>query len=517
MSRKIFFNAKVLTQDKLLPEAEAFIVEEDKFIAVGNTTSILALQATSDTLIDLQGNYVIPGFNDAHIHIWKVGNLMTNMLDLRGVESIKVMQEKIAAYAEKNTHLSWIQARGFNEANFSEKRFPTKADLDAIGLNKPICVTRTCAHQIIVNSIALNIAHIDAHTAVPSGGEMKLLPDGTVAGHFTETAISLILTKIPKYTKAELREMILAAQQQLLQYGVTAATDPAVDRDLLEVYKTMDAAGELKLRINAIPIRVPDGASKVYPNPEHYRSKQLTVNTVKFFADGGLSGKTAAMIRPYNSENSFGVLRLSYEQFRQLAAESQQAGFKIATHAIGDAAIKMVLDVYTSISPENTTGLCHRIEHLGFPDKDDLQTMKQLGVIAVMQPLFITELGNNFIQYIDNEYLNYVYPVRSVLNADVTVAFSTDAPVVKQFDPLQTISAAITRKTLQGDVIATNQTISLQEALYAHTMGSAKAANQESEIGSISAGKYADFVVLNNLQPESIKILHTYFAGTLVN
>ena len=102
MSRKIFFNAKVLTQDKLMPEADAFIVEEDKFIAVGNTATILAQQSTDDILIDLEGNFVIPGFNDAHIHIWKVGNLMTNMLDLRGVESIKVMQEKIAAYAEKN-------------------------------------------------------------------------------------------------------------------------------------------------------------------------------------------------------------------------------------------------------------------------------------------------------------------------------------------------------------------------------------------------------------------------------
>lgn len=517
MSRKIFFNAKVLTQDKMMPEADAFIVEEDKFIAVGDTSAILAQQSADDILIDLEGNYVIPGFNDAHIHIWKVGNLMTNMLDLRGVESIKVMQEKIAAYAEKNPQLSWIQARGFNEANFTEKRFPTKADLDAIGINKPICVTRTCAHQIIVNSIALIISGIDEHTAVPSGGEMKRLPDGTVAGHFTETAISLILTKIPKYTKAELREMILAAQHQLIQYGMTAATDPAVDRDLLEVYKSMDAAGELQLRVNAIPIRVPDGASKVYPNPEHYQSKHLTVNTVKFFADGGLSGKTAALIRPYKNENSFGVLRLSNEQFHQLAAESQQAGFKIATHAIGDAAIKMVLDVYTSISSENTTGLRHRIEHLGFPDQHDLQTMQQLGVIAVMQPLFITELGNNFIQYIDSDYLNHVYPVRDVLNADVTVAFSTDAPVVKQFDPLQTILAAITRKTIQGDVIAGNQSISFQEALYAHTMGSAKAANQESVMGSIEAGKFADFVVLNNLEPKSAKILHTYIAGIRAN
>ena len=134
-----------------------------------------------------------------------------------------------------------------------------------------------------------------------------------------------------------------------------------------------------------------------------------------------------------------------------------------------------------------------------------------------MQPLFITELGNNFIQYIDNEYLQYVYPVRAVLNAGVTVAFSTDAPVVKQFDPLQTISAAMTRKTLQGDIIASNQAITLQEALYAHTMGSAKAANQESEIGSIEAGKYADFIVLNKVEPLSAKILHTYIAGMLVN
>lgn len=111
MSRKIFFNAKVLTQDKLMPEADAFIVEEDKFIAVGNTATILAQQSTDDILIDLEGNFVIPGFNDAHIHIWKVGNLMTNMLDLRGVESIKVMQEKIAAYAEKNKHLRQIQSK----------------------------------------------------------------------------------------------------------------------------------------------------------------------------------------------------------------------------------------------------------------------------------------------------------------------------------------------------------------------------------------------------------------------
>jgi predicted amidohydrolase YtcJ len=513
MSRKIFFNAKVLTQDKLMPEAEAFIVQEDKFIAVGNTSTIFAQQSADDILIDLEGNYVIPGFNDAHIHIWKVGNLMTHMLDLRDVKSITAMQQKIKAYAIQNPHLSWIQARGFNEANFIEQRFPTKHDLDSIQIDKPICVTRTCAHQIIVNSKALEIAEIDLDTAVPAGGEMKLLTDGTVSGHFTETAIGLILSKIPRYTKAELRHMVLAAQEHLLQLGITSATDPAVDRDLLSVYKEMDVNGELKLRINAIPIRVPDGANKVYPNPEHYHSAHLVVNTVKFFADGGLSGKTAAMLRPYKNDNTHGVLRLDTNTFHELAASSQAAGFKIATHAIGDAAIKMVLDVYTSIAPENKQNLCHRIEHLGFPDSHDLQTMCKLGIIAVMQPMFIEELGNNIMQNIDDQYLTYVYPVRNIINAGVTVAFSTDAPVVKQINPIKNIQAAITRKTNNGIHIAAEQAISLEEAIYAYTMGSAIAGSQEAQLGSIEKGKFADFIILSDIQPEATQILQTYIAG----
>lgn len=516
MSRKIFFNAKVLTQDKLMPEADAFIVEEDKFIAVGDTSTILAQQSADDILIDLEGNYVIPGFNDAHIHIWKVGNLMTHMLDLRTVRSIAEMQEKILDYANQHPQLTWIQARGFNEANFIDKRFPTKYDLDLIPTDKPVCVTRTCAHQIIVNSKALAVAEINADTPVPSCGEMKLLPDGTVSGHFTETAIGLILSKIPRYTKSELRTMILAAQRYLLQLGITAATDPAVDRDLLAVYKEMDANGELVLRINAIPIRVPDGANKVYPNPEHYQSEHLVVNTVKFFADGGLSGKTAALLRPYKGNAGFGVLRLDAATFKSLAAESQQAGFKIATHAIGDAAIKMVLDVYTSIAAENTQKLCHRIEHLGFPDNSDLQLMHQLGVIAVMQPVFIEELGNNFIDNIDEQYLSTVYPVRNVIEAGVTVAFSTDAPVVRQINPLNNIQSAISRKTLQGKVIAENQRVTFKEALYAYTMGSAIAGNQANQLGSVEQGKFADFLILKHLGTNNAELVQTYIGGAPV-
>jgi predicted amidohydrolase YtcJ len=513
MSKTIFYNGKVLTQDTQLPYATAFIVEQEKISDVGDDDTILSLQLPDDILVDLENNFVIPGFNDAHIHIWKVGNMITHMLDLRGVPSIKKMLTLIQEYADNNSQLSWIQGRGFNEADLLEKRMPTKADLDTLNISKPICLTRTCAHQIVVNEFAMRAAGIQNDTKVPAGGEMKLDADGNPNGHFTETAIGLILSKIPKYTAAELRAMILAAQEQFISYGITAATDPAVDRDLLEVYKQMDAAGELKIRINAVPIRVPDGANKVYPNPEHYYSDHLVVNTVKFFADGGISGKTAALTQPYLNTNEQGVLRLEKNTFHELALESQTAGFQIATHAIGDAAVKMVIDVYSEIAATNHQQLRHRIEHLGLPDADDLERMYQHQITAVMQPIFIKELGNNFILYVPEHFLNRLYPLRSVLDYGIVLALSTDAPVVKNYHPLTNISAAVKRKTNSGKTLAEPQQINLDEAIYAYTMGSAIAGNCADTLGSISKHKFADFIVLDGFDDANNRIKQTYIGG----
>ncbi len=515
MGRKIFYNAKVLTQDLELPEATAFIVEDGIFTQVGSDEAMLALNSEGDELINLHHQFVIPGFNDAHIHIWKVGNLLTHMLDLRGVKSIAEMQRKIFDYANANPNLLWIQARGFNEADFDVPNMPSKFDLDALDIDKPICVTRTCAHQIIVNTKALEIAQINSNTAAPIGGEIKYLNDGTLAGHFTETAIGLVLKVIPKYTHSELREMVLAAQDQFISMGITAATDPAVDRDLLEVYKHMDKAGELKIRINAIPIRVPDGANKVYPNPEKYASPNLIVNTVKFFADGGLSGKTAALFHPYKNSNEHGVLRLDEQTFYELAKSSQDAGFRIAAHAIGDAAIEMVLNVYDKIAADNINLINHRIEHLGLPTEQHLDKMYRLNVTAVMQPVFISELGNNFINYLDTDYLSNLYPTRSVLDSGIVLALSTDAPVVKNYNPIDCILASISRKTNVGDLIAENQRITLHEALYAYTMGSAIAGGQDNAIGSITQGKFADFLTLSALPGNERIKLETFVGGSL--
>ncbi len=500
MQRKIFYNGKILTQDISHPYATAFIIEDGKFTVVGQDEPILSLQNENSILINLQQQTVLPGLNDAHIHIWKVGNLRTYMLDLRGVQSLEEMLENIYEYAQRFPDMKWIQARGFNEANFPDQKMPSKKDLDKIISDRPVCVTRTCAHQIIVNSKALELCGITKTAVAPAGGEIKYFPDGELAGHFTETAIGLILSKIPKYTPAELRHMVLEAQEELLANGITSATDPAVENDLLEVYKNMNRSGELKMRINAIPIRVPDGINKIYPNPEFYASPYLNVNTVKFFADGGLSGKTAALKNPYKNENTFGVLRLQKDVFMQLAMESQEAGFKIATHAIGDAAIDMVLDVYEKISSNHNNNLFNRIEHLGLPTAENLLKMRNLQVSAVMQPIFISELGKNFIDYLPEFYLNKLYPLHDVLQAGINLALSTDAPVVKNFSPQANMEAAITRLSNSGEVIAPSQKITMQEAVFAYTMGAAIANGVEEINGSITQGKYADFICISGLE-----------------
>ena len=559
----LFKNGIILTQTD--PSvSEAILVRNGYIAAVGNLSDVEKQVETPVSIVDLNGKTLMPAFNDAHIHIWKVGDLLTFMLDLRGVRSLAEMQAKIADFALKNPQNAWILARGFNEMNFPDGQMPSRFDLDKVVSDRPCYVIRTCAHVAVLNSKALEICGIDDNTVVPNGGEIRRWEKsrgdsksnvvkltrwyngacsvglrwyngacsvGLVNPHITtqrsklhcyhrvklttldsksprdlasnltgvlsETALGLVQKHLPKVSHKALKTMVLAAQDALLKCGIAAATDPAVMPDLLAVYKEMDANNELKIRVNAVPIVVPDGATEALPLPELYESDFLKVNTVKFFADGGLSGKTAALKGFYKNTKEQGVLRLEYAFFKDLAAKAQGKGFKIATHAIGDAAIDMVLKVYKDISKDNHQRLQHRIEHLALPSKENLELMHDLGVHCVTQPIFLYELGPNFRQYLPPQYLDYVYPYRAVLDAKVNLAFSSDAPVVKDFNPLMGIQNAVERIDYQGFTIAESEKISVEEALYAYTMGAAKANDDDKIMGSLAVGKRADLVILD--------------------
>ena len=507
----IFKNGTFLSQNtrQIDPSVyEAILVKNGYISAIGSLSDIEKKAAFNAQIIDLKGQTLMPAFNDAHIHIWKVGDLLTFMLDLRGVKNLADMQAKIADFAAKNPKNAWILARGFNEAHFPDGQMPSRFDLDAVVSDRPCYVIRTCAHVAVLNSKALEICGINEDTVVPNGGEIRKFEEDSLSGVLSETALGLAQKFLPKYTPEALKIMVLAAQEALLNCGIAAATDPAVMPDLLAVYKDMDAKKELKIRINAIPIVVPDGATEALPLTALYESDFLKINTVKFFADGGLSGKTAALKKPYKNTNEHGVLRLNFDFFMPLAAQAQAAGFKIATHAIGDKAIDEVLKVYKFIAKDNTKQLKHRIEHLGLPSKNNLKLMNKLGIHCVTQPIFLYELGQNFRNYLPRVYLKKVYPYKSVLDAKVNLAFSSDAPVVKDFNPLMGIQNAVERIDAQGFTIGASEKISVENALLAYTLNAAKANDDDAIMGSLEVGKRADFVVLdkNPLDTEGGKI-----------
>ena len=493
------------------------LIENDLIKAAGSNEEILSLQNSNTQLSNANGSTVLPGFIDAHIHIWKVGNLKTFLLDLRGVSSIEELQDKLSDFVKRNPGKGWLQARGFNEANMKEGRMPTKDDLDKVTTERPLWVIRTCAHIGVANSKAIEQSNVTAQTHIPTGGEMRLGNDGKPNGIFTETALGVITNNIPSYSAEDYALMIQAAEEEMLSYGITSATDPAVMPDLLECYHQLERENKLRIRVNALPIRVPDGSDDILPVPEKYFSDKLAVNTVKFFADGGLSGMTAAMTKPYKNSLSTGVLRLTEDFFYPIAGEAAEKGFGIATHAIGDKAIDVVLNVYEEIKNKNSN-IHLRIEHLGLPSANHLQRMKAMNVHCVSQSIFLKELGKNFEMYLEEERLNRTYPYRSVLNAGINLSLSSDAPVVKDFNPITGIKAALHRKDIAGNILGADEKISLQEAIYAYTMGSAKANGTAHFNGSIEPGKKADFIVLNKKledDVEGVKVLQTYIDGKL--
>lgn len=522
MNTLLIHSASLISfHDSFEKDNDAIFVEDNKIKAVGSYDALKPLINESTKIIDGSSKTLMPGFNDTHIHIWKVGNLKTYMLDVRGVQSKDELLSMLSDYNHKYPEVAWINARGFNEAAWKENIIPTKEDLDKVSTSKPIYVIRTCAHIAVANSKALELSGITKNTLVPHGGEMRIGYDGNPNGIFTETALALITNHIPPPTKDELKKMVMSAREEMYSYGITAATDPAVDPILLEAYYEMNDAQQLGFRLNALPIVLPDGGNKPYPIPQYFSSDFFNVNTVKFFSDGGLSGKTASLKRTYKNTNEKGVLRLDKEQYTSLCTDAIKNNLGIATHAIGDAAIDFVIDVYKELNEINSS-LIKRIEHLGLPSQKNLEDMCLNNIATSMQTIFIDELGKNFSAYLDDEYLSHCYPVRSVLKNNILTALSSDAPVVKNFNPLKGAAAAILRKTSEDVFIAPSESISIGEALKAYTIDAARISNL-SNYGALKEGMIADFILLdkNPLQTNteelaSINVKKTFVDGECV-
>ncbi len=481
----VLHNGRLLPMADAPSGADAVAVRGGRIAAVGASEELL--EAGAQRRIDLGGRTLLPGLNDAHVHIWKVGHLLTSLADLRRAGSLAEVSTKLRQRAERLPADAWIAGRGVNELRLAESRLPTRHDLDAALPGRPVVLTRTCGHVAIVSTRALELAGIGSSTDPPPGGEILREAGGSPSGVLTETAIPLVQSAMPVPTDSDFRKMIAAATRHQLELGITAATDPGVNDQLLGVYRAMDAAGELPGRYNVM--RFPDSTL-----PRESPTDHLRVDTVKFFMDGGLSGATAALTQRYKHADTTGVLRLTTEELLEQARPLADSGWRIATHVIGDAAIGAVLDAYAELPKVSGP---HRLEHLGLPTVEHMRRAAELGVGVATQTIFLPELGGNFRQYLPDDFPVAPYPVRSMLAAGLVTALSSDAPVVVDDNPLTGVRAAVNRLTDGGEEIDASESIDVTSALHGYTQSGAVLAGEPTNMGSIEVGKWADLAVLD--------------------
>ncbi len=377
-----------------------------------------------------RGEVILPGFHDAHVHIWKVGQLLTDLLDLRGVDSLDTLAQKLRERSQRLPPGAWLLGRGWNEVALGG--WPDRAFLDAVVPERPVVLTRTCAHIHVANSRALAAAGIGPETQAPPGGEIQY-----VKGLLLERAYGLLERALPKRSLEDYRRYILAGARFLLTRGITSALEAGADPLLLEAYRDLDQKGLLPIRVSVLALLRPDGEETLYPLPKPYRSSRLLIQGVKFFADGGLSGASAAISKPYREVGGQGVLRLQAEELFELALPAHRQGFFIATHAIGDRAIAEVLRAYARLYKAEPRPVRHRVEHFALPDPRALAWARGLGVWVVPQPIFLSELRSNFLRYLPQELLSFCYNLRLLRRSGLALAFSSDAPVVQEVSPLK--------------------------------------------------------------------------------
>jgi predicted amidohydrolase YtcJ len=447
--------------------------------------------------------------------------LLTSLVDTRihVAPSIPAIVDRLAARSQSQPPGTWVEGVGYNEAQLPEGRHLTRHDLDQASMAHPIVVTRTCGHIAAANSLALRLAGIDAATPNPPGGVIVRDADGAPTGVLQETAMALVTHLIPAPGPDLVEAAIAAAQRHQLSLGITSATDPDVSPDQLRVYRAMDARGALRVRMNLLAGR--RSGEMRFPLPEVYLSDMLRVDGVKFFADGGMTSATAAISTPYRETGTKGVMIWEDEDLADSMWEAHSAGLRIGTHANGDVAIEQVLKIYELLE-QRQPGMRHRIEHLALPTPEQLARLRAIRAMAATQTVFLPAMGATFRRYMPEHFYARAYGVRSMLDAGLTVALSTDAPVVADDNPLLGLKSAIDRRDHAGTPLGPNQAITAAEALWAYTQAGAILSGDEHNRGSITPGKWADLAVLNGdplaTPPDELLGLvveQTYLAGEL--
>jgi len=531
----VLVGGKVWTGVEATPEASAIAIRGSRVLATGSDEAMLKLALPGATIFQLNGERVLPAFNDSHVHI-QMGGANLVGVHLTDSKSQAEFRERMAVYAKTIAKGKWIVSGLWDEQRWTPVALPTHQLIDDVTPNNPVAVSRTDLHMILANAYAMKLAGVDRNTKDIPGGVILRDAAGNPTGIFKDAAKDLILSKIPADTEADMETYILATQRVAAENGLTSVQDMAVSTTdptgplKLQALQKLSREGKLRLRVaECLPLVYGKQMSEIGIE-EPFGNEMYHIGCLKTFVDGGLGAATAWFTAPYtDNPKSYGIASDSMLHEDEMYAGfklADEAGLQLITHAIGDRANHAVLDMYERLEKEDGPGERRdRIEHAQTLLPEDIPRFAQLHVIASVQPFHAIDDGRWAEKRIGPERVKYTYAFRSLMDSGAVVAFGSDWPVAPLV-PLTGIYAAVTRRTIDGknpNGWEPQQKVTVGESVKAYTYNAAYAEREETIKGRIAPGQLADIVVLSDdifaidpVKIEDVKVEMTLLGGKVI-
>ncbi|MGA3194359.1 MAG: amidohydrolase [Terriglobales bacterium] len=514
------------------PRAEAIAVRGDRILAVGTRAEIAKMKGPETKVVDLDGHFVMPGFNDAHMHLASAGLEKMNV-DMVGVKSIEEFRQRLRDKAQSASPGEWLVGEGWDETLWPVKTLPTRFDVDEVSYDHPVFLGRVDGHIAVANTLALKLAIVTLATKDPEGGKIDRDDDGTPTGILREKACDLVRAVIPKPSHDKRREAVEMALNDLAIHGITSAQDYSSWEDF-QIYQEIEADGKLTARISEwLPFDNPISELNRKRDSHPASDTMLHTGMLKGFMDGSLGSKTAALLAPYSDDpGNTGIPQYEPEKLNAMTRDRVLAGYQIGFHAIGDKGVQMALDAFAGAEKaakdakvkavDGGTNYRLRVEHAQVTTPQQVLRFKELGVIASMQPNHLLTDMNWAESRLGPKRAETSYAWAEFLRRGVVLAFGTDYPV-EPVTPFRGVYSAITRMSEDGKKSYPGQKLTIEQALAAYTTGAAFAEFAEKQKGKLEPGMLADFVVLDRditaAPPPKIletKVLRTVVGGKTV-
>ena len=520
VAETIIFGGNIYTAEASNPKVEAIAIKDGKILAAGKLADIEKLVGENTKKIDLKGKTLIPGFIESHAHLLALGK-QQRQLDLSKVKNYDELLSMVAEAAKTTPKGEWIVGRGWHQSKWDPKPklitgYQAHEKLSEISPDHPVMLVHASGHALFANALAMRKAGIDpdkkliSETDLGAEGEIITYPNGKATGIFTENAMNIIESLLPKESPESLYKDLQAGFAECLKNGICSFQDAGSDAKAIETYRMAIKKNEFPIRLwvmlsfnnyAADKQREDDPFLMEWFKKGKEVGDKFSVGGVKLYADGALGSRGAWLLEDYSDRPGFkGNELLPLSVMEKIADNCLKSGFQLCTHAIGDRANREVMNVYEralSKNPQKAKDHRFRIEHAQHVDPSDIPRFKKLGIIASVQtihfssdrPWAIDRLGKLRIEA-------GAYRWKQLIDSGAKVINGTDAPV-EPINPIACFYAAVSRKTLDGRAFETDQKMSRDEALRCYTIDAAYAVFEESKKGSIKAGKFADFTVLD--------------------